>query len=204
MVISINIASTCISCSKAKYSANVNAVFGVNVFITGGSFAKLTIIATLLIAPVSSKNLRKNRASSYLAPIAAKTTAKLLSSPLTVACLAICAANILAGNPLPLNIGNFCPLNNAFNPSIADIPVCINSSGYSLAAGFNGDPFISLFSPLITGGPLSNESPSGLNIRPNISSEIFTSKPLPNILILVPVGETPVVPSKTCTIAIPI
>jgi len=77
----------------AKYSAKVRAVLGVNVFFTGGSLAKVMKNATLLIAPVSSKNLLKNSASSYLMPMAANTTTKLDSSPLTVACFAICAAN---------------------------------------------------------------------------------------------------------------
>ncbi len=31
--------------------------------------------------------------------------------------------------PLPEKIGSFCPRTNVFNPSIADIPVCINSLG---------------------------------------------------------------------------
>jgi molybdopterin/thiamine biosynthesis adenylyltransferase len=42
-----------------------------------------------------------------------------------------------------------------FMPSMADIPVCMKSSGYSLAAGLSGSPLISLQTPLVIGGPPS-------------------------------------------------
>mgnify|MGYP002508634311 CR=1 FL=1 len=51
-------------------------------------------------------------------PIAANTTANLLSPPFTFACLAICAASSACGRPLIENTGSFCPLTSVFSPSI--------------------------------------------------------------------------------------
>ena len=42
-------------------------------------------------------------------------------------------------------MGNFWPLINVINPSIAEIPVSIKFLGYSLEIGFMAFPFISLF-----------------------------------------------------------
>ena len=53
----------------------------------------------------------------------------------TFACLAICAANSACGRPDAENTGSFCPLTKVFNPSIAEIPVCMNSAGKSLDTG---------------------------------------------------------------------
>ena len=64
-----------------------------------------------------------NLKDSKVIPIAPNTTANFESVPSTLACLAICAAKSACGIPEPENIGNFCPLTNVFNPSIAEIPV---------------------------------------------------------------------------------
>jgi hypothetical protein len=54
-------------------------------------------------------------------------------------------------------------------PSIAEIPVCMNSLGYSLAYGFIADPIISLLSSGIIFGPPSIGSPEPERILPSIS-----------------------------------
>ncbi len=94
-------------------------------------------------APVLLNDSMKNLASSNGTPIAAKTTANFSSLPFTAACLTICAAILLCGNPEPLKIGSFCPLTMEFNPSIAEIPVSMNSDGGILEAGFIGAPWMS-------------------------------------------------------------
>ena len=53
----------------------------------------------------------------------AKIIANFAFSPITVACLAICAASLLCGSPAPEKIGSFWPLTNVFIPSITLIPV---------------------------------------------------------------------------------
>jgi hypothetical protein len=65
-------------------------------------------------------------ASSLVIPIAANTTAKAVSEPGTVACLAICRAISLCGRPDAEKIGSFCPRTRVFVPSIVEIPVWIN------------------------------------------------------------------------------
>ena len=60
---------TCLPFSKARYSASVNAVFGVMVRSMDGSSAKERNNATLSNTPVASKLSVKNRATSYLTPM---------------------------------------------------------------------------------------------------------------------------------------
>ena len=83
----------------------------------------------LSIAPVSLKLLIKKFDSSKVIPTAAKTTAKGSSVPITFACFAIWAARLACGKPEAEKIGSFCPLTRVLSPSIAEIPVWINSEG---------------------------------------------------------------------------
>jgi flavoprotein len=86
---SVRITSTCISFSKARYSAAVSAIFGVAIRSIAGSFARLINKTVLSSAPVSRKLSTKKFDSSNVIPIAANTTAKFSSVPSTLACLAI-------------------------------------------------------------------------------------------------------------------
>ena len=61
--------------------------------------------------------------------MAAKTTAKLVSSPGSWAWRTICAASRLCGRPEPEKIGSFCPRTREFRPSMAETPVWMNSRG---------------------------------------------------------------------------
>ena len=58
---------------NAKYSAAVNAMRGVRILSMAGSSAKLTNMVTCSKAPCLSKSSLKNRASSAVMPMAAKT-----------------------------------------------------------------------------------------------------------------------------------
>ncbi len=115
--------------SNARYSAAVNAIRGVAIRSIAGSLAKFINITVRFIAPVDLKLSIKKFASSNVIPIAANTTANGSFVPTTFAWRAICAASSACGSPLAENIGNFCPLTRVFNPSIAETPVWINSSG---------------------------------------------------------------------------
>ncbi len=126
---SVIITSTCISCWNARYSAAVRAMRGVAIRSTAGSFARLTKTTVLSIAPESRKLCMKKLASSYVMPMAAKTTAKGSFVPMTFACLAICAASLACGRPLAEKIGSFCPRTSVLSPSMAEMPVWINSCG---------------------------------------------------------------------------
>ena len=170
---------TCNSLSYAKYSAVVNANFGVMILSMAGSFAKFKKRTVCSILPCTSKSFWKKRAVSKLTPIAAKTITKLsslwskISLPLTKeACLHICAPISLWGKPLAENKGIFCPLAIEFMQSIALIPVWIISWGYALLQGFIGWPLISLNSSAKTPGPPSIGIPEPLKERPSISSDI--------------------------------
>ena len=123
MVISVKITNTCIPKVNAKYSAVVKAILGVKILSIAGSDAKFINNTALSIAPVFLNSSTKNCDSSNVIPIAANTTAKLVSEFKTFACLAICAANSACGRPDAENTGSFCPLTKVFNPSIAEIPV---------------------------------------------------------------------------------
>ena len=102
---SVMITSTCMSFSKARYSAQVRAIFGVERRSIAGSSARFINKTERSIAPVFLKSSMKNWASSKVIPIAANTTANPSSSPKTLACLAIWAATWLCGRPFPENIG---------------------------------------------------------------------------------------------------
>ena len=77
--------------------------------------------------------------------MAAKTTTNSspASLPGTVACAAICAASSAAGRPKPEKIGSFCPRTSVLRPSIAEMPVSMNSFGWSRATGLIGKPLTS-------------------------------------------------------------
>ena len=92
---SVMMTSTCIPFSKARYSAAVRAIRGVEIRSTAGSFARLLNSTVRSMAPVRLNSLTKNSDSSKVMPMAANTTAKLEpSSPSTLACRAICAARL--------------------------------------------------------------------------------------------------------------
>ena len=129
MVISVRITSTCISCSKARYSAAVRAIRGVAIRSTAGSFARLMKRTVRSMAPVSLKLSVKKFASSKVIPIAAKTTAKGSSVPRTFAWRAICAPSWAWGRPEAEKIGSFWPRTRVFSPSMAETPVWMNSLG---------------------------------------------------------------------------
>ena len=123
-VISVRITRMCMPFSKARYSAAVNATFGVIRRSTTGSFARFRYITTWSDTPLSSKVRRKNSATSYFTPIAAKTMANFSSLLLPKdACCTICAASWSWGRPFPEKIGSFCPRIRVVRPSIAEIPV---------------------------------------------------------------------------------
>ena len=125
-VMSVRMTRMCIPFSKARYSAAVRAIFGVRRRSTTGSFARFRNMTTWSAAPLSSKVRRKNSATSYLTPIAAKTMAKSSSeSSPREACCTICAASLSWGRPFPEKIGSFCPRIRVVSPSIAEIPVLI-------------------------------------------------------------------------------
>ncbi len=65
------------------------------------------------------------------------------SLPLTRACRMIWATMRLCGRPAPLNRGSFCPRTRAFRPSMAEMPVSMNSAGGSRLDGLIGSPFTS-------------------------------------------------------------
>ena len=62
--------------------------------------------------------------------MAANTTANLASVPRTLACRAICAAKLrMRQTAEPEKMGSFCPRTRVFSPSMAEMPVWMNSSG---------------------------------------------------------------------------
>ncbi len=125
---SVRITSTCMSHSKARYSAQVRARRGVAMRSTAGSSARLVKSTVRSMAPVFLKSSMKYWASSKVMPIAANTTAK--SSPVfTFAWRAICAASSAWGSPDMENTGSFWPRTRVLRPSIAETPVWMNSLG---------------------------------------------------------------------------
>ena len=134
--------------------------------------------------------------------MAANTTANFSSLPRTFACLAICAASWAWGSPDAEKIGSFCPRTRVFNPSIADTPVWINSSGYALAAGFMGRPLISLLSSGKISGPSSMGRPRPSKTRPSISSDTPSCMLLPRKRTLELDRLIPVEFSNNCTKAL--
>ncbi len=126
---SVRITSTCMSRSKARYSAAVSAMRGAAMRSITGSSARLMISTERLMAPVRRKSSMKNSASSKVMPMAQKTTAKPSPVPSTRACRAICAATRPCGRPAPEKIGSFWPRTRVFMPSMVLTPVWMNSFG---------------------------------------------------------------------------
>jgi hypothetical protein len=95
-----------------------------------GSSARLRNITTLLSTPLSSKLSWKKRASAWEAPKAANTTTNSEdSSPSSLAWRTIWAATRLWGRPPPEKMGSFWPRVREFMPSMAEMPVWMNSRG---------------------------------------------------------------------------
>ncbi len=105
--------------------------------------------------------------------------------------------------PEPEKIGSFCPLTRVIIPSITDMPVWIKSFGYSRCSGFIGSPLMSINLSAIGSGSPSFGLPSPSNTLPSTSFDTGISMTLPTNFALVPEMDSPVVPSKTCTIALP-
>ena len=143
-----------------------------------GASAKDWNITTFERTPDSSKVFTKNRATSYLIPIPAKTITNCSSAPRSFAWRIIWAASLLCGSPFPEKIGSFCPRTREFIPSIAEIPVWIKSLGYEREYGFIGFPFTFTNSEEIISGKPSIGSPRPLNTRPSNSSPTRSSSGL--------------------------
>jgi hypothetical protein len=62
-------------------------------------------------------------------PMAAKTTANFSPDLSTLAWRAIWAARRECGSPEPEKMGSFCPRTRVFRPSMAEMPVWMNSLG---------------------------------------------------------------------------
>ena len=71
----------------------------------------------------------KNRATSYLTPMAANTMTNGSSEVRIFAWRMICAASLLWGRPLPEKMGSFWPRMRVFIPSMQEIPVWMKSFG---------------------------------------------------------------------------
>ena len=80
---SVRMTRTCIPFSYARYSAAVNATFGVVILSIAGSFARFMNKTVLSMAPVRLKSEMKKSASSKVIPMAPKTTANGSSDPTT-------------------------------------------------------------------------------------------------------------------------
>ncbi len=61
--------------------------------------------------------------------MAANTTTKRDSSPSSFDWRTICAASLLWGRPEPEKMGSFCPRTRELRPSMAEMPVWMNSRG---------------------------------------------------------------------------
>ncbi len=85
----------------------------------------------------------KNRATSYLTPMAAKTMTNGSSEVRIFAWRMICAASRLCGSPLPEKMGSFWPRISVFMPSMQESPVWMKSRGYVRASGLMGTPLTS-------------------------------------------------------------
>jgi len=143
-----------------------------------------------------------------LTPIAANTMAKFSSEWSStsffltkLACLQICAPMSLWGKPYALKRGIFWPLTILFIVSMAEMPVCNISLGYSLWVGLIGSPMMSSYSSAKIGGPLSIGLPEPLKVRPSISQEIGILSTSPVNSQNVSRLSMPLVPSNIWTIA---
>ena len=123
---SVMMTRTCIPCSKARYSAAVSAQRGVRMRSMIGSFERFRNMTTFCSTPDSSKERRKYSATSFFAPMAAKTMQNLSSpSSLMRACRAICTASSLCFMPEPEKMGSFCPRISVMSVSMVEMPVLI-------------------------------------------------------------------------------
>ena len=110
--------------SKARYSATVSAQRGVRMRSMIGSLERLRNMTTFCSTPDSSKDRRKYSATSFFAPMAAKTMAKLFSfASLIFAWRAICTASSLCFMPEPEKMGSFCPRISVISTSMVEMPV---------------------------------------------------------------------------------
>src|SRR2546426_1486485 len=195
---SVRMTRTCMPTSYARYSAAVSAIRGVMSRSTAGSSARLRNKTARFRAPVRSKSFMKTRASSWVMPIAAKTTPNGSWLPRTFACRAICKATSLGGRPAPENSGSFCPRTRVLSPSIVEIPVWMNSAGCSREYGLIAAPVISTRFSGTIGGPPSIGSPAPLRIRPSMSRDTFSLIVSPRNFTM-DARSIPAVPSNTCT-----
>ena len=80
----------------------------------------------------------------------------------------------------------------------------MKSFGYSRCSGFIGSPLISINLSAIGSGNPSFGLPNPSKTLPSTSFDTGISITFPTNLALVPEIDNPVVPSKTCTIALPL
>ncbi len=145
-----------------------------------------------------SKSRMKCWASSEVMPIPANTTANSSSAASTRDCRAIWRAMSLWGRPDAEKMGSFWPLTRVFMPSMAEMPVWMNSAGDSRLKGLMAAPMMSRRFSGTMGGPPSRGSPAPERMRPSISLETGS-------LMVSPRNLTPeersmaAVPSKTWT-----
>src|SRR5438445_1673334 len=195
---SVRITRMCIPTSYARYSAAVRAIRGVISRSTAGSSARFRNRTARFRAPVRSKSSMNTRASSWVIPIAAKTTPNGSLLPRTFAWRAICRATSLCGRPAPENSGSFWPRTRVFRPSIVEMPVWMNSAGCSREYGLIAEPVMSTRFSGTIGGPPSMGSPAPLRMRPSMSCETFSSIVSPRNFT-VDMRSIPAVPSNTWT-----
>src|SRR6266705_2266153 len=196
--ISVKMTRMCIPTSYARYSAAVRAIRGVMSRSTAGSSARFRNRTARRSAPVRSKSSMNTRASSWVMPIAAKTTPKGSGLPGTFACRAICSATSLCGRPAPENSGSFWPRTSVLRPSIVEMPVWMNSAGCSREYGLIAAPVMSTRFSGTIGGPPSIGSPAPLRIRPSMSRDTFSLIVSPRNFT-VEFRSIPAVPSNTWT-----
>ena len=201
---SVRMTSTCMSCSNARYSAVVSATRGMEMRSTTGSSARLMNSTARSIAPVRSKSSRKKLASSKVMPMAANTTAKSPESPSVRAWRAICAASCECGRPEPEKIGSFWPRTSVKLPSMAEMPVWMNSDGKSRLNGLIGDPEMSRKASGTISPESSIGSPMPLRMRPSISRVTRTRMLLPRKRTVASPVPMPCDDSKSCTRARPV
>ncbi len=187
--------STCSPVSKARYSAVASAMRGASSRSMVGSPAWFRNSTVRSSAPLRANRSTKVWVSRAVIPIPANTTAN--GSPRGArACSTIEAASSSPGSPGPENTGSFCPRTRVFIPSMALMPVSMNSLGRSRRAGFIGAPYSGRSaSPTGAGSPSSGrpapESERPINSRPTTARATWPVK----VTVALP-GASPSVSSR--------
>ena len=141
---SVRMTSTWRPRSNARCSATVSAARGVSSRSTAGSSATVEEEHGALERGAPRRSVpRKKPASRWVTPIAAKTTTN--SSAASLAGHASPARRSARrarrpGRPKPEKIGSFWPRTSVLRPSIAEIPVSMNSVGMVAGDGVDRQP----------------------------------------------------------------